>query len=63
MTMVVRETRRVAVVNECTLSGLWCMYSYLSIRSDGSSGILQQTDYRGGRCNMSIENNEDNIQT
>ena len=34
------------------------MYSCMSVRSHGSERILQQTDYRGGRCNMSIENNE-----
>ena len=34
------------------------MYCNMSIGSYGFTGILKQTDYSGGGCNMSIENKE-----
>ena len=34
---------------------MWSLYSCLSIRSYGLTGILKQTDSSGGRCNMSID--------
>ncbi len=55
----IRETRSVAVGKHSTLPGMWCMYRSLPVRCYGSAGIFQQTDYRGGRCNMSIETNEE----